>query len=716
MINPFSFSPDYYTRQVNPIGDYIKQQALYLSVMTNRPRELCQQYIESKLKRGDIKVDNPNVLYLARETEANRDKYQGTLLDYVNVAVSTNSILSPSGTVYHPISVKRSLSGVYIDEKSKLRSEDKKLMFYYKVNGDEEKRQYYNGSQNTRKIFNNSLSGSHMSPYNILFNYTAHPSLTSGCRCATSYANASNEKFLAGNRHYETPEIVIANILATIDNMDEDLFKKVVNQYQLKLVRVEEAMQMVTYSSDLYWRNKSKLQEIEDLMSHLNPYQRSYYVYNCDMHHLAIHNPEQVRAFLTDLSYRPDEPLSELDTTDYYAKLVGDQAILALSICANLMAGRLLDKVKETDPVTYAIIQAVSKNIIDQLTRYNDFIESLFRSPILPPNVSQIVSIARRAVVLSDTDSTVFTNQMWVEWYLGKVDFSDMGYRIGYVTTFIASQMVANLLAIYTTNIGIDKESVPKLMMKNEYYFPVMGLTPAGKNYFAYKSMQEGIIFKALDHERKGVQLRSSNIPVEVTEAAKEYEIRLMDTIMAKGSLSLAEVLTPIVEMEKSIINDIIRGGHKYLRSSQIRDAESYAKKEDASNYKQYLFWQEVFGPKYGYVDTLPFSALKMSVNIANQTELGIWLAEIKDRALADRLTEYLKREDRAKLTTVYLPLSIIEAKGIPTELLSIIGLRKLVTQIMSAFYLLLETLGIYMLNDKHTRLITDIYSDIIPT
>jgi hypothetical protein len=68
----------------------------------------------------------------------------------------------------------------------------------------------------------------------------------------------------------------------------------------------------------------------------------------------------------------------------------------------------------------------------------------------------------------------------------------------------------------------------------------------------------------------------------------------------------------------------------------------------------------------------------------------------------------YMKRMGKRYVGSVQLPEQNLQTKGIPTEILQVAGVRKIVADATRVFYIILETLGIYLSNDKLTRLVSD--------
>ncbi|MFO5759750.1 family B DNA polymerase, partial [Klebsiella pneumoniae] len=135
-------------------------------------------------------------------------------------------------------------------------------------------------------------------------------------------------------------------------------------------------------------------------------------------------------------------------------------------------------------------------------------IVAFFLTKCVPSSIHAFPTVYRRAAVISDTDSTMFTLQWWVEEFFGKVTFSNEAKRLVFALVFLVSEVVMHILAIQSANMGVSKDKLRLFAMKNEFYFAVLALTTRSKHYFASQDAQEGVMFNESRMEIKGVGLR----------------------------------------------------------------------------------------------------------------------------------------------------------------------------------------------------------------
>lgn len=696
-----------YARDLDFVTNYIKDSALYLSKMRNISLEDAEKFIRDAIATGKVKPVNPKVKYLQRDKKTG-DRFitEGTFLQYIDDVRNNKLIMVPTMTVYYNPEQKKSYNAIWIDRNLKLRKGFKEQMFVAKMKGNKLLSSYYDILQNSCKIKNNSLSGAHSSPSTPLFNKSSHSTLTSLCRISTSYANASNESLLRGNRHYWCPQVVISHLLTTARNSKLDDMAMVINTNNLVYPSVSDVMNCIVYSTHLYWRDGSALLDIEKLVEKLTPIERAAFVYSGDLYHLEKLNREYVKNIYQRFTTKILEPDYSTEASD--AMKDGDTATLATLICSTEANYRKLDEIKKEDSYVYAIIAANALSIQRNVEYFSDFIRAFLRTELLSPSIAKLPKIVRRVVVTSDTDSSIFTTQYWTMKYSPDNLFSEMAYRVGYVTTFFVSKVVKHRLAMMSKNIGAIDPHIHKISMKNEYFFPIYSLTSSAKHYFAYRSAQEGNILREKETEIKGVHLRNSSAPPYVTKMLKKYMEGILDGVMVDGKLTLKAVTNPIIELEKDIFKDINSGGYKYFNGIQIKDADSYKDGEDSSNYKRYTFWQDVFAPVYGNAPNPPYRAVKISVTTDNRRRFEEWVENIENPVIKDRLKKWSIETGKKGIETLVIPEANVLQFGVPKEIIAVIDTRKLVKNITSPFYLVLESLGIYMDNKNISRLLSD--------
>jgi len=709
-INPFVLPSSEYNRDLNLLKHYINDAATYLALMSEKTYDECLSFIKTSLRPGGkFQFTDPVISYLERDENGDRDKKEGTLLNYINDAIKEQDLIAPTLTTYLSPKRKQSLLVDFIDGNVKARGTAKKAMFKAKVMGDNLQFILKKIEQTNKKLNNNSISGAHVSASTPLYNKTAHSTLTSNCRSTSGYGNANNEKFLCGNRHYWSPDIVRNNIISIINNTNYAELEQTMQKYGIVHPSVEDTLNCIKYSTELYWHNKNEHKLIAVLVNKLSDIQRSAFVYTGDMFHLMKHNSNIIRTFITRLS-------SRIVAVHTNPKKIVDEASddiknLASQICSPELKGTSVRDIADKPEFhTYA---ATIENIQNVLDEYSDLIKTFWVTPNVPASMAFFPDSIRRAAITSDTDSTIFTVQDWVIWHEGKLGFDQSADAVAATMIFLASQTITHVLAIMSANFGIEEKRLFQIAMKNEFKFPVFVPTSVAKHYFALISCQEGNVFSDFEKEIKGVHLKSSNVPKKIIkEAAKMMEF-IMHSVMEGKMVSINKMMKKIGDIEQEIVDSIRRGSYEYFRAGQIKSADSYKGGDSAAAYQQYLLWKEVFAPKYGETIAPPYMTVKVSTELDSPAKTKEWLLSLEDKELVKRIEDWMLKNGKKHIgSTFMLPEQCISSKGMPEEILAAVGIRRMILDCTNVMYIILETLGIYMLNKKITRLCVDIPRD----
>lgn len=708
MYNPFIRSTEEYERDLNIIPSYVDQQAYYLHKLTGKELQICRAWVLSKIKDDErFKLNDPAVRYLSREKQRDRVKAAMPLSAYISSVAKADYVMVPTFTVYAPEEVIPSLYTTYIKRKKKERKFHKNLMFKASMEGNKDVEQAENNNQQAKKIRINSLSGAALQAFTVNYTASLHPTLTSVCRISTSYANANNEKFMGGNRAYYSEKATLDNVVFLAMTADQVAIENCVQLYGISYPTVEQAIECIKWSTDLYWSKNMAIASVEDFLRTCLPHELANIVYNGDLFHLAKFNPVELTNMIS--SFIDYTPVPVDNPEEWLEKIADEHTVSYVSLlCSDLLIGKQLSTVKKEEPQTYSLIGDACRHTFEMMGKYGPFIETFLRPKYLTPEVYDIESMVRRVVITSDTDSTIFTTQHWTQFITGSYNFEPRSYKVGYYMTFLSSQMTRHLLATMSRNIGIKEENLNGISMKSEYFFPAYVITPAAKHYYAYISAREGNVYEKNKIEVKGVGLRTSKLPDTVMKPFRKHLINTLDTIINNSGLTLDDIVAEPIRVETMVKDSLESGSTEYLSTQQLKNGSSYAKGDDAPNYKYHRVYQEVFGPKYGEAPPLPYTAVKISTKLNNRTSLLKWVNSMEDKALAARMAKYLEDENKTSMGTFYIPYQLFSSKPIPKELLDVMDINGLLSNITAPWYMYLESLGFYFKNDKNTRLITD--------
>lgn len=710
MRSPFLLPADTdYRRDFGIVSTYINDAAMYLHLHTQKPIEDCQTWVKQQIaKGGKYELRSPKAYILDSEENGSRRKKVVSYSQYIQRVIREEKILSPSMTVYTHPSQRKSMQAAYVDDKLLVRSTAKKAMFAAKQAGNKQEQSYQNCLQTSAKIAANSLSGAYGFAGTILFNKTAHSSLTSTCRVASGNANSNNERFLAGNRHYWSVEIALNNIVNIITHSDFVAIQAVIDKYGLVYPTVNNVLGAIKGSTDYYWRSELEFDKIITLVETLSPLQRAAYLYTQDAYHLMQFNSDMMRTFISRVITPVTEPV---DDPEYWLGLMDDDTLmLASRLCAGILAGTSVKALKQDAPEKYKLFAATVKNILITIQGYADLIQAFWATPNMPPSLAMFPSSMRRGAVLSDTDSTIFTVQDWTIWYRGQLDFSPESDWVAATMVYFTSWVTVHILAISSANMGVERDQLYTLAMKSEFAYPLLALTPRGKQYYSYVSAQEGNVHEKLELDIKGVGLRNSKIPPNIRKSSDALIERVLNSVIEGKKLEVVEVLRGVADEERAIMKSIYRGEPTYLSVAKVKTVDSYKNGESNATYQNYGLWEAVFAPKYGHAPEPPYDCVKVNVDADSARDMNQWLDSIEDLHVATRFRDWLNANGKSTMTQILLPTQAVNTHGLPAEIIPGINTRKLLNNLMDAHYLILESLGIYLRNKHITQLASDLY------
>lgn len=708
MDNPFVLKPTDYKRDLNILRHYVEDQAFNLHRQTGKPLEVCTEWLKTQLRPGgQFEFKDPEIYFLRRGANGDRHEEVGTTLAYINESIRNHELIAPTLTTYKNPKEQLSLLVHYIDGNVKARGVAKKAKFRAMQAGDTVLAAIKDNEQNNKKLSNNAVSGAHVTPTNPLYNKTCHSTLTSTCRSTSGYGNANNEKFLNGNRHYWDPIIVKNNIVSLASRSDLDQIEKAMDAFSIRHPSVEETLECIKYSTDLYWHSAKAWAEIRKMIEYLTPVERSAFVYTGDLYHLMRFNEPLVRRFLTALStwvqdLHPDPAAVLKSVPETYVHL-------AAQIMGPCMKGIDLKDIA-LHPELWGQLASTAEHIQQVIQAHAQLIRAFWTTCHVPASVAWLPTSIRRAALTSDTDSTIFTVQDWVEWHQGEIRFDQPANALAATMIFLAAESITHVLARMSANFGIAPERIHQIAMKNEYKFDVFVTTQVAKHYFALIGCQEGNVFKDYKEEIKGVHLRSSNAPKAVNKRAQALMREIMQSVIDGKKITMNDVLTSLADIEREIITSIKAGAGTYFRRGQVKQPGAYSEKRQPheTNYVNYLLWEEVFAPKYGSVAEPPYITLKVTLGLDSPAKVRQWLSSLEDRELAARFEAWQARYSKARLTTIMIPEVIVKGVGIPPEIMQQINVRQMVSEVTKTFSLVLESLGYFYKTEKHLRLLSD--------
>ena len=722
MKDPFVRAPSEYTRDINILNNYHENMAQYISIMSGKPKDVALEWL-----KANSQFQEPVLKTLARrDGSPDRRKEKQPLTNYLNEIEHTGRILGPNLIMYSNPDKKLGFLPDFIDQGLQRRSKVKKEGQKAKMEGNMELATFCNNQQSTIKILNNSISGAHSSPHNPIYNASAHTTLTSICRCATSYSNAVAERLLMGNRHYYNSEVTLSEMAASIRLADESLVKEALATYKLTAPSPEYLKDHVFKSCRRYWRSPKGVEQVSAFIDKMEDWQRAVVAFTYDLRAMRDVNEGFMRAFIGQLVEKPMEGVEDPDV--YVQGAHPDLVAMIGLVMSEELSGKTVYDMAKDNPEGYKLYGAAIKQTQEALSNYQLYIDAFLKSDHMPHGVHSVPTILRDCAVVSDTDSTIFTTEDWVVWYIGQNDFTRRGMSVAGAMAYIDSQVLKHVLAQLSRHLGVKDDKLFRLAMKSEFYQPVLGVTNMAKHYFSYIRACEGNVYPEPEFDSKGVNLKNSRLPSIITETLGNYIKWIMDSIMANNRPTMYEALRVPVTLAHEVNRSIMAGESTYLASMQIKAAKAY-KNASRSNHVHYDLWNKVFACRYGVADPPPYAAVKVPVDLGSPVKLKEWM-ETLEPEMQEGLREWLaasyscqceetsekdvvcptcgtKATGRSSFSNFLIPRSRLQKGKVPEEILKVINVEHIESEMMAGFLIILETMGIYLRNKKKTRLLS---------
>lgn len=704
----FKKDPNEYKTIFNPIDDNIKQAAIFISKSLGVSIDDAIALVKDEYKNDD-NIVNPKVEYRERDLKGDITNHKGTLVGYLNNIRSKKYITVPSMTQYFKPEVKKSLHSEFTLVNVANRNKHKKLATEYKLKKEPIKETYHTVLQKVLKIFNNSLSGAYASGGTILYNPSAHYTLTSITRCVASIGNAISESMIGGVYHYRDPDITLNHLLAMVDSMDSERVDRAITKYFLHIPTTDEIMSHLIYKNTRrYWEDEEKERDIYNFIDSLTDSEKVFISYANNFHLLRVLNDKLIRTFiktmLDDNDVKIEDPIAIINnSTDWMKNLIVHLEIGSLR-------GKRFDA-RSLDEETVLRISKTIRSIEYTLIAYRDLIQTFFITTVFPPSVAYLKEMLRESIVLSDTDSTCATYQDWAHWYKGELVVDPESIKVTAIIMTLVTQTIDHYIQTFGINMNITAEKASYLKMKNEFFWDVFVNSDVAKHYFAQVLIQEGVVFEEPDLEIKGVHLIASTAFKEIRETAKAMMLNILNAASNNEKISILTYIDIVLDIEISIKNSVERGDISIYKLGKIKEKETYKNGPEKSPFIHHLLWNEVFRDKYGEAPEPPYNTIKIPLTINSKKDMDIWLNNIEDRKIADALSAFLKRYNKTEIKTLYLPFINSKGKGIPKEIRSVINTDRIIRDNCNVLYIVLNSLGYYL---KPGQKLIDVYESFL--
>lgn len=675
-----------YTRSLKPFHAACDDLSFILERLSNKPKAEVKRFVGETVK---TRMVNPRTRYYEQVVEGKREEVVSTLFDYLREVDQRDLIMVGTFTTYVKPEIRVSLAAKYVEEKIKARKINKDIYLEHKSKQNTFLAEIYNNRQQRNKILGNTPSGISGAKSSIWTNPTTHSTLTVICRSGSNTTNAEVERMLAGNYIYHDPETALINIANVARRNSGELTVAALAEYNLAIPTTDEIYRMVEASLLNYCEPSPKFKRIYDFISALTPVEKAAYYYTGNLWAVREANPEFIERMLMELI----DTGTEVEIGDGLKGLDGDDIILSKVILR-------INDLKA--PEVAAKVNGLGNNFRNWIAKYELFFKAFILTPCLAPNMGRMPEASRKAVIGSDTDSCLFTTQDWTSRYAKVGDPKRL--TISAAVVYIMSVHVAQCMCVMSGNFNVSKKHLRHFEMKNEYLFPIFINTTMAKHYLANMVVQEGKILPTFGWEIKGAHIINSSVSKEYMSVVTKTIKEVITHLNHNDTIELYPYIRKLRGMELEIKERLTRADRTLLPSKTIKGKNSYG--TENSPYLHYELWETVFAPKYGHTPEPPYSSVKVPCSTDTKAKMNAWLASLDDPAMVERIRAYMAKYNKDCIATYYIPSSVTDVKGVPTELVGIMRIPELIMSIIKPFYFLLEGLGYYAINSDLTRML----------
>ncbi len=703
--NVLTYPNHYYTmnfsRRLKLIEEYKVNMLTYL---TQRFPNEDEAVLKKKMNAIIAKQYKPSILkYFSLPSVGNVSAKSGDLLDITNEL--NHDILTPYGTTYCPVAERKSLFSGYIEDNQNMRKLVKHDMFLAEARGDKDTAAIKNLSQMNIKININALSGVMLSTvaFRSAINYN---SVTATARFGAMTAYSVIELSMASNYYLYDEDRAINWIIRLLRIFPgEDALQDCISTYGLVIPTVEKvfsdyAKQVLNYS------RFSKNEQLEQLINSLTDMQRSFVYYAVNIKRIFQDNAG-FKVLLKDMIDDSLVPLIDGDIPSFLA--VPDDIIRTFTVvvCSKEIGKLTLDDVEKSHPELRRKLYSTYIYIEKQFGQLSKLFETLILLPILPSETGIHQNMIRRTVLLSDTDSVLFTNKNWIEWFFGEIVINDESSKINAAMISLASKLLEHSFAYMSSSMNIDNDNTRLIRIKNEFMYDVFLRTAISKHYSAYARYREGFKQDPYKLDLKGKNFKGSDLCKETTKFVKVFIRSIFDKYIESKQINPEELIIRTISFEQRIKRSIDDGEVTFLTQQPIKLKKDYDNPV-SSRYIYYELWQAIFAKKYGDLN-LPQKTREvpiMTVALSDSSNLNHIRA--MDHTIYENFKLFLQKHSKRKFDRVLIPTDM----KLPEELRAISNYRKVCASNCYSLKLILESLNI--VNYPNTKSIT-LFSDTYP-
>ena len=694
-------------RTVNPpmtiarphlFNEYVAQHARHLSLTKGIEYDTAAAFVK---KIAQDKFQDRNLVSVDHPSSGNTEQGKHTLWTFTQK--HKNNVVCPSGSMYVPEVKHKSFVCSMVADKISGRGVLKKLKNKAIEEGNIADEKKYHYGQASLKIDVNSLPGGFGSPWNIFYDKGSYNAITSSARALIAQSYVTAEWCIGGNIPLFTEEEAINWVGICMNHCpNRKVLNDVMRKYKMREMTPEEVHVWIRDNVRQY-QHGVECSSVLSMLKGIDNITLQYIYYVGNLRNIMWGNPDTFRpwiqSFLDHSSVVPDP---NVDPKDMY-KIDGDLS----GVVSTILTKEMKVVKKKTRPSDYPelgrLFYATGKRMETMLDDASDLFDAFVFSGINIPHILTRKNMLRNTVVVSDTDSVIFTSAAWADWYVGHLDhLTQDSYNVSALMTYFLTKINEHTMEKFSITLGATGKGIYYMKMKNEFLYPTFLLFDIKKTYAAIIKVIEGVVLEDPRPDLKGSAIRGSTTSSTATKEAANLIVEGILKPGMHGRVSAVGLIRRCVDYENVIRDSVMSGETTYLGRKSVKTKDEYAN-PDSSAYLYLLAWNAIFGAQYDMIlppDKLP------AVKLVKPTEgYWIWLKENHPKT-HDKFKSFI---ERYKMPAAMVMSNI--ATKIPEELIPIVDTRDIIFSNMKPMYLTLERMNVGVGHMKKQLLLGEVYT-----
>jgi hypothetical protein len=691
------------------LDEYKDNMLLYLK--TSHPEMPEAKLIELIDEQIKLRFSDKVVKITAHLKENNDYKIQDGSLLKLTDNMRAKSIYSPNGCGFESAEKEVSLHSDFTLARQAKRKVVKKKMFAAEVEKREADLFNLNTEQMNIKIEINAVSG--LLRKMIFFKSDSiYNAITATTRFGISLGFASIERFVAGNLYFDKIDDVIGYITSLIRIYPSDeIINKLRSKYNMYQPSIDDLYTyFITNGYQKYALKTSQADRdlYSRLIDKLTDNQRLYIFYALSFHNIVMYNKDAFidwNNHILDLKYQIADKykgLTEDDITNPRSiSEIDDETLSTMitTLCLDLVDYKPLKDIKSKVDITCMMdIHDHTKAYIEDT--FSDIFEYFFNIDHLLHDVFGHREMMRNTVIGSDTDSSIFTIQKFIETLCGSLAVTDKSLSTCAIVTFIIFKHLEHIFNLFSIRVNADEANYKKIQIKNEFLYPVFLRSLVKKQYIGLIAIREGNYLSPLKLDMKGLEFKKSNLSHGIKDKFNKWITDILQIPCSGKQISIEDIKQSIIAFEDDIIEST-NNDNTYFYTIPINDKAVY-KFPEKSAYFNYELYQEVFQDFLNESVMLPTKffkiPLKSTIKYSNCKDKLKSLKEANPE-IFNKFEAFLKKYPAKSISTLYLPTSI---KTMPDIIKPLINYSAVVEQNMNGFYIVLAALGFGFIDEKN--------------